>query len=365
MWAIKRVSALALSALLLLLTGCSSGAQAEDNFAAAELINDKVTTYNTTAAELKDLVKQVSLPVESVYAERRRITSGKELLVFKQFEVVRGVEFKQGDLLATLSGTGSEADVMQLALELDYTRASFEETCEAMTLGIEAAENAPADDAYTQRINELNVDKQQAYYDRYVLTTRASLAAMKLRLETARAALEETYIYAPCDGKVMSLALINQGTVIDPDTLLMTIYTAQSLVLYSNSTSGALVYNMDVDVTYEDDDEEIILHGRVVSSSELLPGYMTSGIYIKLETPIEINSRHDVTASCEYTLLKNVVIVPRTGVFPESGRYFLTLLEGNTTRKRYIIRGPQQNNEIVAFQGVYADELVVTNQYTS
>ena len=211
----------------------------------------------------------------------------------------------------------------------------------------------------------MNVDKQQAYYDRYVLTTRASLAAMKLRLETARAALEETYIYAPCDGKVMSLALINQGTVIDPDTLLMTIYTAQSLVLYSNSTSGALVYNMDVDVTYEDDDEEIILHGRVVSSSELLPGYMTSGIYIKLETPIEINSRHDVTASCEYTLLKNVVIVPRTGVFPESGRYFLTLLEGNTTRKRYIIRGPQQNNEIVAFQGVYADELVVTNQYTS
>ncbi len=316
-------------------------------------------------AVYKDLVREASTDVEPVYAESRNINSGSGTLVFKSFAVSRGAEFKEGDVLAVLMGTGNQSDVRQLSLELQYAWASFEENCEMMEAGIEMTKAMPAADESAERIRELNVEKQQASYDLYVLNARSNLNSMQTRLDAARADMEEKQILAPYDGRVQSLPNLKEGAILDPYTALMTINKLSSLLLYAKPSPGTFIYNMDINITYKKDGQEYSAAGRIVSSPELLPNYLSGGIYIKLIEEPEVQPTGNIYAEISYVLLKNVLTVPRTGVTAESGEYFVTLLEGNTTRKRYIVRGPKGGEELVVLEGVQAGDLVVTNQYTS
>lgn len=363
---IKRLFILLLSGVLLLCTGCSGTKELEaDNLAAGDLINTKTTTYRTQEVVYKDLTKTASTSVEPVYAESRSINSGGDKLIFKSFAVVRGGEFAKGDVLATMAGTGNQSDVRQISLELEFARASFEENCKIMEDGIEMTKAMPTTDEYSERIKELNIEKQQAAYSLYVINTKANLDSMQTRLSEAKANLEEIYIYAPYDGRVQSLANLKEGDELDPNTNLMSINSLDSLLMYTNSGIGTFIYNMSVNITYRRGDQDYSITGRVVSSPDLLPPYMSSGIYIKLDSTPEVMPTTNAKASIEYVLIKNTLTVPRTGVMAESGDYYVMLLEGNTTRKRYIVRGPKVGDEIVVLEGVQAGDLVITNQYTS
>jgi hypothetical protein len=64
-------------------------------------------------------------------------------------------------------------------------------------------------------------------------------------------------------------------------------------------------------------------------------------------------------------LLKDALLIPRSGVDTDKGRSFVTILDGNTVRKRYIIAGPQLPRETAVFQGVNPGDLIVTSQFTS
>jgi membrane fusion protein (multidrug efflux system) len=363
---IKRLSFLALSAVLLLCASCSDKAgQETDSLAAEDLIDTKTTTYKTQEAVYKDLIKTASTTVEPVYAESRSVNSGGGKLIFKSFAVRRGDVFSKGDVLAVMIGTGNQSDVRQISLELEYARATFEENCKMMEDGIEITKAMPAEDEYAQRIKELNIEKQQAALELYKLNTRANLDSMQARMDEAEAALEEKYVYAPYDGRVQSLANLKEGDELDPYTNLMSINSLESMLLYTNSSIGSFIYNMNVDITYKKSDREYTVSGRVVSSPELLPPYLSSGIYIKLDSVPEVMPSTNVKASINYIILKNALTVPRTGVTAEGGDYYVMLLDGNTTQKRYIVRGPKVGDEIVVLQGVQAGDLVITNQYTS
>ena len=361
----KKATALILAAVLLMTVGCSRAGNKTSGLAGAELIADKTTTYRTTQAKISDLVRNVSANLEPVYIHRSTVTTGRDRLVLESMEVKRGDIVARGDVLAVFSGTGSLSEVKQLELELDYALKSYEDSCAAMEGSVEAAESMPAEDEYDKRIKELNTEKQRASYELYKLNTERYLDSLRERIEKARASVGMQYIYAPFDGIVRSVESVIPGIELDPGTPLMTLSRSDSLVLYSNTAADMFMYNKQVDISVKAGDDTRTTTGRVVSSSRLLPGYFGTFVYIKPEDPAIIGSAAEAKASCEYMLLKDALLIPRSGVDTDKGRSFVTILDGNTVRKRYIIAGPQLPRETAVFQGVNPGDLIVTSQFTS
>lgn len=365
MSAIKRALLLSLTILLSLTAACSAPDKKVNDIASEDLIISKSTTYRTAEAKLTDLIKQVSTTVEPVYIDRRPVYSENAVMILKSFQVKRGDYVKQGQVLAVLSGTGSETDVRQLELELEYAIASYEETCVKMEDAILQIEQAPAADSYEERIKELKLEKQKAAYELYKLNTENSLSSIRDRLEKARDTLGDKYIYAPYECIVRSIENISEGTVLEPRTRLMIISKADSLLLFSNSSADLFLYNKDISFSVGNGDNKQSSTGRVVSASGLLPDYLGTFVYIKPDDISVIGKNTEAKVTCEYTLLKDVIVIPRTGINSDNGRFFVMLLDGNTTRKRYIIRGPQLTTEIAVFQGIDEGDMIVTSQYTS
>lgn len=361
----KKAAAVILSAVLLMTGGCSKAGIKTAGLADAELIADKTTTYRTTQAEISDLVRNVSATVEPVYIHRSTVTTGRDKLILENMEVKRGDIVARGDVLAVFSGTGSPAEIKQLELELDYALKAYEDSCAAMVSSIEAAERMPAEDIYDKSIKELNIEKQRASYELYKLNTEKYLDSLRERIGKAEESVGRHYIYAPFDGIVRSVESISPGIELDPGIPLMTLSRADSLVLYSNTAVDLYMYNKQVDISVKSGDDIATTTGRVVSSSRLVPGYFGTFVYIKPENPAVIGSATEAKAFCDYVLMEDAIIIPRSGVDSDKGRSFVTILDGNTVRKRYITAGPQISGETVVFQGVNPGDLIVTSQYTS
>lgn len=359
----KKAAVLALS-VALLLAGCSKD-KSDTGLAGAELIADRTTTYRTEQARISDLVRSAAATAEPVYIHRSTVTTGRDKLVLESMEVKRGDFVAQGDVLAVFSGTGSLSEIKQLELELDYALKAYEDGCAAMESAIEAAGQAPSGDIYDERIKELNIEKQRAAYELYRLNTEKQLASLRERIEKAEASVGKQYVYAPFDGIVRGVESIVPGIELEPGTPLMTLSRVDSLVLYSNTAADMFMYNKQVSVSVKSGDDVRVTTGRVVSSSGLLPGYFGAFVYIKPDDPSVIGSMTEAKVSCEYVLMKDAIIVPRTGVDSDKGKSFVTILDGNTVRKRYIVAGPQLPRETVVFQGVRPGDLIITSRYTS
>ena len=208
------------------------------------------------------------------------------------------------------------------------------------------------------------IRKQRASYELYKLNTERYLDFCGSALKRpGRPWACSTY--TPPLTALSGVESVSPGIELDPGTPLMTLSRSDSLVLYSNTAADMFMYNKQVDISVKAGDDTRTTTGRVVSSSRLLPGYFGTFVYIKPEDPAIIGSAAEAKASCEYMLLKDALLIPRSGVDTDKGRSFVTILDGNTVRKRYIIAGPQLPRETAVFQGVNPGDLIVTSQFTS
>lgn len=362
MWANKLRLAAAALLLSVLLTGCASTA-VSDGLADGEPMISRSVTYNTTEAVRTDLMRTASSTVETVYTGSVAVKAGSSG-VFNGFSVSRGQAVSEGDVLAVIAGTGSQADIEQLRLELNYANANYAETLAIYSKAVDDAAAAPAETDIDLQIRELRVKKAQAALNLYTLNTGAHLRSLEGSLQAAIDSASETQILAPCDGVVKSLSNIKAGEQIKVGTQLLTVSRSDSICMYSTSGTMGFNYNQSVVVSYNDGGERKTVSGRVVSCDNLIRG-AGSYLYIKPDEPVVLGSRANATAECAYVLLRNVVVIPKLGVSTEDGSSYVTVLDGSSTKKRYILKGPQVSDLLAVLQGVREGDLIVTNQYTS
>lgn len=366
MWSmrgIKRtVGAACLCAALLAFTGC---AKPEAEGLPQAQLAEKKTTYHTETVRLQNLTRTAQLSCDPSYRLIQSVRTGGADLQLKTLLVSRNQDVEKGDPIALMQGSGSQADVAQKELEIAAYRAGCQETTAYYEGLVRAAEALPGDSELARQKRALRVEYAETELALYTLRAEAGLQAMETALDAARAAAGETVIYAPLSGSVRSLVTkYKEGDMVPAGTELCSIYGADSLLLYGNSGNSTFVYGREVTVRLGRSGSERTITGTVVSSPEVSPPeYYSTGVFVRVD-PAEINERNfQGRLEVSFTVMKDVLAVPKTAVTTQDGVPQLSLLEGEATRTRGVVRGPSVGMVTPILQGLREGDQVVVSSY--
>lgn len=364
---IKRIFALCIAALLMLLAGCTAAVSDNDsvNGELTEASLEKKTTYRLHIAEPQRVGREVEMSANPAYFLQKSIRTDKEYMLV-ELCVDKNDKVTSGQLLAILQGTGSVVDAQQKRLEKNAYAANAAEM-ETYYAGLLSAARALPNDTETEKeIRRLNIEYASAEYELYKLQTSNMINIMEQEIAAMEANAGEVYIYAPTDGTVRTMnTKFKEGDLIPAGTELYVINDADSQCIYGLSGSGAFVYGREVEVELGKGDNKQIYIGKVVSSPEVQPGeYYNTDIYIKLDEEINFRTT-DGKAAMSYTVLDNVIAVPSNAISVQDGIASLQILEGENVRTRSIVRGPAAGGTVTVLQGLELGDQVVVSSYNS
>lgn len=329
MWRAKTIAIILAAAAMVSFSGCGSS----DNETAL-LTQDaeaKTANYRTAVAEEGDLIKTSELSLEPTYYLGQTIYCPESGLYFDGFSVSRGQLVKEGELIATFTRKGSEADLESAKLALQRAEEEYEKNVGELQTEITVA----------QAKGSVYAELARLELEQYEYNQTVEIEKLRNAVAEAEHGFENEYIYAPFDCVVHSLGSFDKGAEVDYGKELAELKQADSLVLYSSTTAKNFLYNMDVTVEYGRRDERQTVTARVVANDAVLPdGVEGSGhTYFKLDADLTEDELNKPTASVTTVQAQNALLVPRGAVEVEDGRYYVSVLEGDMVKKRFVIRG--------------------------
>jgi HlyD family secretion protein len=369
MWGTK-LKTLLLAFALLLAAGCA-GQTAEIVDMSTRLadsgIAEKKTTYQVVEVKPQDLIRTMNLSVEASYRLIRPVRTGSSELVLKEILVERNDRVEAGQPVAILQGLGSPADVEQKELEIKAQQANMEERLAWYEEQLEAILDRSAWTRVRKDIRAKQAEICETERDLYILQAQSTLDNLEKSLEQLRAAAGEIVLYAPVTGLVRSVnSRYKAGETIPAGTEMCTIYGEDSLLLVGSSSSGCFVYGREVTVTLGRGDKVRSYPGTVVSSPEVVPlRYRGNSIYIRVDPSILSGKSVQGGATVDCLILRDALVIPKTAVTSEEGIYYVQVLDGDTPRKRPILRGPSIGTQVAVLQGLQEGDLVVVSSYNS
>lgn len=363
----RRLCALLLSGLLLCASGCAGGQSGQGQ---AKILREAVmqeTTYNTVTVEPTALQRTSELSADPSYRLIKSARLGGESARLVELCVDRNERVKEGQVVAVLQGLGSQSDVAQKKLEIASYEASSREMTAYYQGLVEAAKAQSAQTEAEAELRQLRVELAETELALYQLQSEAGLEALKSALAALEHSAGEIRVLAPMDGVVRTLdSRYQPGDVVPAGHALCSIYSEDSLLLYAQSTGGSFIYNRDVTVTYGRGDGEKTMTGRVVSSPEVAPASAYSnGVFVRVDDPEAVLEARNFKGQLQvtYTLLTDVLVVPKSALTTENGTVQVTLLEGDTTVTRPVVRGPILGSNAAVLQGLEPGDVVVISSY--
>ncbi len=329
MWRAKMAAVLAAAAMLTAVSGCGSTQQKSAMLAEAEASGG--ANYRTAVAQVGDLIKTSELSIEPTYYLSQTLYCQESGLYFDSFSVSRGQLVEEGQLIATFTRKGSEAELESAKLALQRAEEEYEKTSARLLDEVSAAGAK----------GSIYVQLAQLELDQYEYNQSVQLEKLRSDVADAEAAFENEYIYAPFDCIVSSLASLDKGAEVDVGKELAVLDQADSLVLLSSSTAKNFLYNMNVTVEYGRKDSRKTVTARVVAADSVLPEGVagTGHTYFKLDEALTEDELTKPSASVTTVQAQNALLVPRGAVEVEDGNYYVSVLDGGMVKKRYVIRG--------------------------
>ena len=373
MWGTKLkalLMALLMALTLLAAAGCSGEAVEEVDMSALLAdsgIAEKKTTYQTVTVEKTELLRTLSMTADVSYRLVRPVRTGSAELVLKRFLVEKGDQVHVGDPLVVLQGSGSASDIRQKELETEALRANIEER---LAWYEEQIENIRDQSAWTQvrkDIREAQAQLMETERDLYVLQMENQLAAQEKSLEDMKAAAGEITLYSPIDGLVRSLSSrYKEGDTVPGGTELLNINGADSILLMGTSSSGCYVYGREVSVTVGRGNNAKNVTGTIVSSPEVTPfRYRGSSIFVRVDPSALTGKSTQSSVEVTCVILRDALVIPKNAITTEEGVSYVTVLEGDTPKKRPVVRGPATAFDVAILQGLNEGDLVVVSSYNS
>ena len=361
---------LLLSLTIALAAGCAAK-QAEpvdmSTLLADSGIAEKKTTYQTVTVEKQDMYRTLNITGDVTYRLVRPVRTGNSQLELKEILVERNQQVKEGDPVAVLQGSGSASDIRQRELEIQALRANMEERLAWYEEQIEKTRDQAAYTKVRREIREKQAESLEIDRDLYALQTENRLKSMETSLEEMKAAAGEIVLYAPLDGFIRSVnSRYKIGDILPAGTEICSINGTDSILLMGSSASGCYVYGRELSVTVGRGDRAKSVTGTIVSSPEVVPyRYRSSNIFVRVDPSALTGKSTQSAMEVNCLILRDALVVPKNAVTSEEGIYYVTILEGDTPKKRPVLRGPATGTGVVILQGLKEGDQVVVSSYNT
>ena len=268
-----RCVALALAVLLFLTPAVSASEpkenEEEEKYVPQDLIDltqvqEEAITYETVEVVRGSFVNEVNVPTSPYRAFDYNLKFPRNDAKFLEFTVKKGDEVKKGDVLARFTVEKSEVELTRLSLSLQRAREQTEEGIRQREDAIKQkrAEVKTLSDAYEKKMAELSIKKMETELKQYKLRQERSLSGQEKAYEEEKVRYATDVLVSPADGVV---------TELEPMLKDMPVYSGQTLVTVSASSSGLLVaenhdglrYNMPVRVKAKNEENEEDLTSQI------------------------------------------------------------------------------------------------------
>lgn len=353
--------------LAMSLSGCGSETTSEvllnTDMLQKELQNAQNPNYKTVTVRKGEYVKPRNGTANIAYLVKEDLVWEKNNARYVDIPVTRGQEVKEGDVLAIFEIAESKTQMEELQMQLDKAKKSFEEGKSDRLKAIEEAQEYAINYYRYQELEvaNLKIEMQKADYEQYVLRTQQQITSLEKRITELKEELADNTLKAPFDGVIDAVAVYHPGDQVDPGTVLVSMHSTDKIVVVTEDKSHNLRYNMDVTVQISYKKEKKEVQGIVVSNPDILVDdahQKTTIIQLKEElSPKDLQG--NISYQCESEVLQNVLLVDRDAILREGTKSYVNILENGSVQKRFIVIGPNNNDDVVVFDGLVEGQILV------
>lgn len=330
-----KYSLLFLMLLSALLSGCG---KKEEKRISSEYITEESGFGEDTARE-GDFVEEKNFEAEQLYPISNVITSDYDGVVLKEINVKAGQAVKKGDLLVTIESITEEtlakreAAIARNKEDVDKTLAGYTASIENFRQNMEAASGN------NRELYRLQLEKTQKQYDNYLKNGNEDQEEMKAELERLRALKGDMNIYAPYDGVVDTVKVVEPGTELTTDREILTIHSEEQIFLKVTKGNG-LRYGQEVTVETGSGEKIKTYKGIVISADNVRgDGQKDGSAVVQPQEDIPVKELSNVRIKANTKELHHVLVVKNYGIAAEKDKSYVSILDGNKIMKRSVTTG--------------------------
>lgn len=364
---IKYIVMILMLTVAMSLSGCGSEEKAEvllnTDQLQKELQNAQNPNYKTVTVRKGEYVRARNGSAALAYMVREDLVWEKNNARFQEILVTRGQEVKQGEVLAVFEIEESKTHMKELQMQLDKAKKSFEEEkADRLEAIKEAQEYAEIYYRYQELdAANLKIEMQKADYEQYVLRTEQQITSLEESIKNLKDEVSENTLKAPFDGVISAVTVYHPGDQVEPGAVLISMYSTDKILIVTEDKVNQLRYNMDVKIHISYKKEKKELEGIVVATPDILPdGVSQRATMIQLKEDIAPEDlQGNITYVCDSEVLQDVLLVDRDAVSKEDNKNFVYILEDGSVQKRFIVTGPNNNDEVVVYDGLVEGQVLV------
>lgn len=337
MWAIKK-TALVIALMLISVTALAA------------------PRYNTREATTGDFSISGVYSGSVIYQQSQWINNRVSGAYVSEVMVETEQTVAAGDVLLTYTAPVSEVDVARAETALRQATDDYEYELSRRNKLIAEYRDAStnADNDTDARIYELMAQREEILFESYRAGAEANIVSLTYQRDAALAADEPKPVTAGIDGTVSYITSLEPGQGIDNGRDLAGIFTPETLIIRVSNGEGALKYGMKVSLRLDGSDGPTMITGTVVSSDNVLPGALQSGMaYVLPDTFPGTQAFRSATVTAETLCVQNVVVVSAATLQYQNGKCYVRVLDENdAVHIRYVDPAISDSNTAWIIQGV-------------
>ncbi len=294
-----------------------------------------------------------------------------------EWNVTEGDEVKKGDVILTYTAVFDEVSYAQRMADVTRQEKEYTAGYDMRRAEIIMAEHElkGITDKNEKEIKKLEIKKLKLALNAFT-KQRSNIAELKNEIAQYKKGINTTEVVANHDGVIMECSDYKADDIIHKGNIVATISPMKDYIIrIDDLTEGNLRFNDDVRVTFESDEGNTDISGKVVMSSNILSyGNAQSYAYVKLtDVPSDFVPKGTIKIYFSSKALKNVLLVDSDAVnFETAGEGssveeipYVYIFEDGNAYKRYIEVFGNNREEYLVLQGLTAGQKVVKQVKTS
>lgn len=350
-----------LAAIALLLWGLT--AQAETLIDPAN-VTQEVANYKTTQVTVGTFIKEVSSSGSEYYPLTMTVRNETPNAYFAEYKVKRGQYVEAGDVLAVYDLRFSEVELATAQFNLKNAREALKEGEISRREEIEELRTRmyAETDMYEKQIKALELSRMELQLEKYIYEQERSIAQQEERIAEMEEERAANQLIAPMSGEVTEVAYKRVGDRVSVGETLIIISSHDVMLVRVDNTTGDYRYNMEVQVEVGKPKDRHTVAGRVVAADTLIPqADRTNHAFIALDPETDVTDFRNPKVRGDLVRVENAMLLPRKAVTLFAGKNYVTLLDGDMVKRRYVNYSLNNFEESWILQGIEEGDVIILN----
>ena len=366
-------------AALLALGGCGTEqAQEQAKLVEGALLQPESINYDTVTAQVQSLTQSQTVDA-SLYPKEHAIRLEANNVRFVELHVYAGSYVQEGNLIATFSKETDNIRLEEIRLEIRRLEQALEDSLPDYQKAVAQLEEQLDELPFYMReeiaILENRLRLQELAQEQLALSTAYQIDQLTREQEELLQAEEALEVYAPMSGYIGETVYLKEGTLCYEGQLLATVYRPEDCLFSVNNSMGKLRAGMVVEFEYGKKNERKTLTGRIVSAANCLPSSLaTDHAYVRLDALPEEWTGGAATEgaadaspasllnpqiTAQVLRLENALLLPRRALQSSEGKYYVSILDGESVHKRFVQLGLSTTDMVWVLDGLSDGQTVI------